>query len=270
MISTLPSARARGSLRILLAEDNLVNQRLAVRLLDGLGHEVEVAKSGVEAVELFARSTFDLVLMDIQMPEMDGEEATRRLRAIEAGRGGRVPIVAMTAHAMKGDRERFLEAGMDEYISKPISPERLREVVRTLVSRESEARSDAAADRSEVEAARSSNVAFDGQALLARVDFDRELLGTLIAVFKADRPGLMAGIEEALSAEDAVALADSAHTMKGALSVFGVEPARSIAEQLEMAGREKRLQRARELYERLGREVASAEDGLESFLTEIS
>jgi CheY-like chemotaxis protein/HPt (histidine-containing phosphotransfer) domain-containing protein len=261
---------AWGSLRVLIAEDNQVNQRLAVHLLERLGHKVEVAKSGLEAVTLFERSTFDLVLMDIQMPELDGEEATRRIREIEAARGGgRIPIVAMTAHAMKGDRERFLEAGMDEYISKPISQERVREVIRTLASRASEAGPGEAAGRAEAAVARSPGVSFDAKALLDRVDADRELLGTLIGVFKADRPGLLAGIEEALLVGDAVALADTAHTMKGALSVFGVEPARSLAEQLEMAGREKRLDTARELYERLGREVVAAENGLDTFLAEL-
>jgi PAS domain S-box-containing protein len=258
---------AWGSLRVLLAEDNQVNQRLAVHLLERLGHRVQVARSGVEAVQLFESSPFDLVLMDIQMPEMDGEEATRRIRAIEADRGGRVPIVAMTAHAMKGDRERFLQAGMDEYISKPVSQERLREVVRTFGSASGDVRTDrATAAAPPVDSAETT---FDGGALLARVDSDTDLLSSLVAVFKADRPSMMAGIEEALAVGDAVALADSAHTMKGALSVFGVEPARSIAEQLEMAGREKRLQNARELYERLGREVVAAEKGLETFLTEV-
>jgi len=258
---------AWGSLRVLLAEDNQVNQRLAVHLLERLGHRVEVARSGVEAVQLFESSTFDLVLMDIQMPEMDGEEATRRIRAIENERGGRVPIVAMTAHAMKGDRERFLQSGMDEYISKPVSQERLREVVRTFGSPSGDVRTERGA--SAAPSGGSAATTFDGEALLARVDSDTELLGSLVAVFKADRPSMMAGIEEALAVGDAVALADSAHTIKGALSVFGVEPARSIAEQLEMAGREKRLQTARELYERFGQEVAAAEKGLETFLTEV-
>jgi CheY-like chemotaxis protein len=256
---------AGRSLRVLLAEDDQVNQRLAVHILERLGHQVQVANDGIEAVGIFDRSPFDLVLMDVQMPEMGGVDATRRIREIEAKRGGHVPIVAMTAHAMEGDRERFLECGMDEYVSKPISPEHLRELVRTLAG-------DAGMHRAPTTAAGSSpgTATFDGQALLARVESDKELLGTLVAVFKADRPGLMAGIEEALAAGDAVALADIAHTMKGALSVFGVEPARSTAEQLEMAGREKRLQNARELYDRLGHEVVAAEHGLEAFLSEVS
>jgi CheY-like chemotaxis protein len=257
---------AWGSLRVLLAEDNQVNQRLAVHILERLGHQVQVARNGAEAVSLFEQSPFDLVLMDIQMPEMGGEEATRRIREIEAKRGGHIPIVAMTAHAMKGDRERFLESGMDEYVSKPISQERLREVLRTLGRPGDDVTAPTAAP-----GARSADAAaFDPQALLARVDGDKGLLGSLVAVFKADRPTLMAGIEEAIAADDAAALADNAHTMKGALSVFGVEPARSTAEQLEMAGRDKRLQNADELYQRLGREIAAAEHGLEAFLAEVS
>ena len=261
---------AWGSLRVLLAEDNQVNQRLAVHLLERLGHKVQVAKNGVEAVRLFEQGSFDLVLMDIQMPEMDGEEATRRIRSIEAERGGRIPIVAMTAHAMKGDRERFLEAGMDEYISKPVSQERLREVVRTFGSGTPATRAGGGGDLAEASRAGDGTVTFDAAALMARVDSDAELLGSLVAVFKADRPALMSGIEEALAAGDAVALADTAHTMKGALSVFGVEPARSLAEQLELAGRAARLDHARDLYEQLGHEISAAEGRLETFLAEVS
>jgi CheY-like chemotaxis protein/HPt (histidine-containing phosphotransfer) domain-containing protein len=259
---------AWGSLRVLLAEDNQVNQKLAVHLLERLGHHVQVAKNGREALDLFESSTFDLVLMDIQMPEMGGEEATRRIRALEAKRGGHIPIVAMTAHAMAGDRERFLEAGMDEYISKPINQERLREVLRTLGRPESSGRESRTAEQPPP-SPRADGVNFDGQALLARVDSDTDLLGSLVAVFKADRPGIMSEIEESLAAGNAVALTDTAHTMKGALSVFGVEPARSIAEQLELAGRQERLEDARELYDRLGRAVVAAEERLEAFLAEV-
>jgi CheY-like chemotaxis protein len=109
-------------LRILVAEDSPVNQKLAVALLTRMGHQVALAATGTAAVEAWQRESFDLVLMDIQMPEMDGFEATRRIRAIEqASRRARTPIIAMTAHAMSGDRERCLEAGMDEHVTKPIN-----------------------------------------------------------------------------------------------------------------------------------------------------
>jgi CheY-like chemotaxis protein len=113
---------SRPRLRILLAEDNEVNQLLAVRLLEKEGHEVVVVGTGLPAVDALARARVDLVLMDIQMPEMDGLAATRAVRERELGTGRRVPIIAMTAHAMKGDRELCLEAGMDGYVSKPIRP----------------------------------------------------------------------------------------------------------------------------------------------------
>jgi CheY-like chemotaxis protein len=116
-------------LRVLLAEDNAVNQKLATRLLEKQGHQVTVVPNGKEAVEAVRRGGYDLVLMDVQMPEMDGFEATAAIRQQEAATGGRMPIVAMTAHAMKGDRERCLEAGMDGYVSKPIQPRELIEAI---------------------------------------------------------------------------------------------------------------------------------------------
>ncbi|MCB1185389.1 response regulator, partial [bacterium] len=106
--------------RVLLAEDNDVNQRLATRLLEKRGFSVRIAPNGAEAVDAALRETFDLILMDVQMPIMDGLEATHRIRAYEADGGARVPIIAMTAHAMKGDRERCIEAGMDDYVPKPL------------------------------------------------------------------------------------------------------------------------------------------------------
>jgi two-component system, sensor histidine kinase and response regulator len=269
------------SLRVLLAEDNEVNRRLATAILERLGHRVTHAKTGVEVLALLERGTFDLVLMDIQMPEMGGVEATQAIRAREVEEGGHLPIVAMTAHAMAGDRERFLAAGMDEYVSKPISQEQLREVVRNLGKAPDQGAAyphDDADDSSRTEDARVStppkhdagDLPFDREELLQRVESDRELLRTLVAVFKADRPHRMAEIENAVAAGEPAALSAAAHTIKGALGVFGAEPARSIAEELENLGRAGRVDGARELVVRLSDAVVSAEEAFDRFLRELT
>jgi CheY-like chemotaxis protein len=110
---------------VLLAEDNVINQKVAVRLLEKRGHSVVVAEDGLRAIEEFRKGSFDLALMDIQMPRMGGLEATSAIREIEKQTGGYLPIIALTAHAMKGDRELCLQAGMDDYVSKPIQPQDL-------------------------------------------------------------------------------------------------------------------------------------------------
>src|SRR4029079_15391766 len=124
-----PPARAGRALRLLLAEDNPVNQKLALRLLEKRGHSVVVASNGEEALKAIEQHAFDLLLMDVQMPVMDGFEATAAIRARERGSGSHLPIIAMTAYAMKGDRERCLEAGMDGYVSKPIQPRELWQTI---------------------------------------------------------------------------------------------------------------------------------------------
>ena len=116
-------------LRLLLAEDGLVNQKVAIRFLEQMGHHVELAVNGREAVDRWAQGSFDAILMDVQMPELDGFEATAEIRRREQGKSNRIPIIAMTAHAMKGDRERCLEAGMDDYLSKPIRIKQLEEAL---------------------------------------------------------------------------------------------------------------------------------------------
>jgi CheY-like chemotaxis protein len=117
------------SLRILLVEDNRINRKIATRMLESQGHRVATAENGRQGVDRFRDGDFDVVLMDVQMPEMDGFEATQAIRTLEAATGHRIPIIAMTAHAMKGDRERCLEAGMDGYVSKPVAAEDLRQAI---------------------------------------------------------------------------------------------------------------------------------------------
>jgi PAS domain S-box-containing protein len=273
------------SLRVLLVEDNRVNQRLALTILERLGHDVTVASNGREAVEAVQAADFDLVLMDIQMPEMGGVEATQIIREREAAAGGHLPIVAMTAHAMTGDRERFLDAGMDEYISKPISQERLREVVRSLGAvgsggpREggavSAARTGPAAAISTPTSAPSAAEnggppAFDRAELMERIESDADLLSTLVGVFKADRPQMMGDIEEAIAEGNAEGIMTAAHTIKGALSVFGAEPARALAERLELSSRAGDIVEAPDLYQQLGEAVQRTEDGLDALLAELA
>jgi CheY-like chemotaxis protein len=125
-------------LRVLLAEDNLVNQRLAVRLLEKRGHRVAVAATGLEVLLALEKESFDLVLMDVQMPEMDGLEATAAIREKERATGRRQAVVALTAHAMKGDREKCVAAGMDGYLTKPIRPQELDQLLETYVNRRME------------------------------------------------------------------------------------------------------------------------------------
>jgi CheY-like chemotaxis protein len=129
-----PQMASRHPLRILLAEDNVVNQKLAMRLLQQMGYRADLASNGIEAVESVARQTYDVVLMDVQMPEMDGLEASRRITAKWAA-GARPRIVAMTANAMQGDREMCLEAGMDDYVTKPIRVDALVEALHQVQAR---------------------------------------------------------------------------------------------------------------------------------------
>jgi CheY-like chemotaxis protein len=130
-------------LKVLVVEDSLVNQKLATALLQKAGHEVRIASNGSEALETLDQEAFDLILMDIQMPEMDGLEATRAIRSREEITGQHIPIVAMTAHALEGDRELFLNAGMDHYISKPIRAKTLLETIQAAMARPAVGRMDA-------------------------------------------------------------------------------------------------------------------------------
>jgi two-component system, sensor histidine kinase and response regulator len=215
-----PAAIERsGGLRILLAEDNPVNQRVALHLLAKEGNSALAVLNGREALEAMSKENFDLVLMDVQMPEMDGLEATRAIRAQEEGTDRHVLIVAMTAHAMKGDRERCLDSGMDDYVSKPVQKSELLRVL-------------ANAKAAKKAAGRPEQV-FDVVVALDRVDGDREFLEEIIRLFLVDVPGRIAEVERALADRDAKRLAGAAHTLKGSTGCLGGLRASASAAQLE-------------------------------------
>ena len=224
MATDLPERR----LRVLLAEDNVVNQRLAASILERRGHRVTIAANGREALEAIAQTGFDVVLMDVQMPEMGGLETTAAIREREAstGTGGHIPIIAMTAHAMKGDREKCLAAGMDEYLTKPLDSRRLCAIV--------EAMADGrfAAD----EGAEPVAVALS-DSVLARVGGDRALLAEISRLFVDDAPGHLKKIREALDSGDADSLRRSSHALKGAAANFEASAVVEGARSLEDMGR---------------------------------
>jgi CheY-like chemotaxis protein len=219
----------RRALRLLLAEDNAVNQRLAVGLLQKRGHQVAVVGNGREAVRAMEEGRFDAVLMDVQMPEMDGFLAAAAIRAHEATTGTYTPIVAMTAHALKGDRERCLAAGMDAYLAKPLQPQELFGVVESLVP---------AGLGPAPAAPEAQPVAFDLAAALERVDGDIELMNELGGLFLSECPQRMADIRQAIVERDARKLEHWAHTLKGSVGNFAAGEAFAAAGRLERDGRE--------------------------------
>ena len=248
------TAESRRPLRVLLAEDNEVNQTLAVRMLEKRGHSVVVAGNGREALAAWEREPFDLILMDIQMPEMDGLEATAAIRAAEqemgaAPTGGRcTPIVALTAHAMKGDRERCLEANMDDYVSKPIRPEVLFETIERLVPPAPAEHAEPPHHEGQMRggANQGGNGGFDADVLFANVDGDRELMVEVVGLFAEECPRLLSEIRDAIARSDAETLERAAHTLKGLMSTFGADAAREAALRLETMGRNDDLTEADE------------------------
>jgi PAS domain S-box-containing protein len=252
-----PVARQKGrrGLRVLVVEDNPVNQELTVHLLERRGHKATVAENGREALRVLERHAFDLVLMDVQMPEMGGLEATRRIRGKEKTAGGRLPIVAMTAHAMQGDRERCLEAGMDGYVSKPIEAKDLFAVVESLGG----GRASAEKRSEEVAPAQDETLkegAPDRDSLLARVGGDAGFLRKLAATFLADAPKKMSEIRSTLGGRDLTGLASAAHSLKGAVGNFGAAEVVEKARALEALARSGDLVAARESCPALEQELA--------------
>jgi PAS domain S-box-containing protein len=243
----------KRSLRILLAEDNAVNQRVAVRLLQGYGHVVVVANHGGEAVEALSKGPFDLVLMDVQMPQMDGFEATRAIREREAATDQHTPIIAMTAHAMKGDRERCLAAGMDEYLSKPLQREELLRIL-NWVAEQLEDDTTPPVMRGEEERP-DSPATIDIAAAIKRLGGDEELFAELSELFRGEGPRMIQEIREALETGDALAVQRIAHGLKGAAGYLGGTQTVDAAYRLEAIGASGELAQAPRVFQELEMEV---------------
>ncbi|MBX3414331.1 MAG: response regulator [Pirellulales bacterium] len=276
-------------LRILLAEDNAINQKVAVSMLGARGHHVVCASDGREALERLGQEQFDLVLMDVQMPVMGGLEATAAIRAQEQGTGQHLPIIAMTAHAMKGDREDCLAAGMDDYVAKPI---RARELFAAVERAEryraagcqelaapvmaGESRPPGANRRAEepvVEETideRESELVFDPQTALACVNGDAELLREIVGLFLDDAPRLIGELREAIDGADASSVRRVAHTIKNSVGYFGLKSTFERALELENMGRAAELAGADRAWQRLRSEVERLQPILAEFVNSQS
>jgi CheY-like chemotaxis protein len=216
---------------------------------------VTVAASGEEALALLERQTFDVVLMDVQMPEMDGLEATRRIRRRERENGRRVPIVAMTAYALKGDRERCLEAGMDDYVAKPIRTPELFEILTRVVHRTPRPEAACGLVRPAAKPLAAHDDDFNPTAALKHVGGDRKLLCELIALFVRDSQRWLADLRAAVQRRDAGEMRRWAHNFKGALVHFELGRAINLAQTLEFLGRNANLDGAELALNALEREL---------------
>jgi signal transduction histidine kinase/DNA-binding response OmpR family regulator len=240
--------------RVLLAEDNRVNQQVAVRLLTTRGHHVTLVDNGRAAVEAVERDQFDVALMDIQMPEMGGLEATAAIRAREARVGGHLRIVAMTAHALMGDRERCLEAGMDDYLAKPIDRVLLFEAVEKGPVR------TPAVDEGE---------AFDADRMLTRCSGDLDLVRELGHLFLEVFPGQLANIRGAIDAGDCERLGAEAHSLRGSAGTLGAEQVAASAESLERLANGRQMDAARAQTVRLEATAGDFIRSLRGFLSTV-
>jgi PAS domain S-box-containing protein len=265
--AVLDKATKLGTLRILLAEDNVVNQKLAQGVLSRQGHDVTIANNGHEAIEALRKADFDVVLMDVQMPELDGFEAATMIRSAEQITGKHQPIIAMTAHAMSGDRELCLEAGMDEYVSKPIRVNELMDKLaivlagrRPLLAAELTAKSDLPTSSSPA------GCTIEWDVVLEGMMGDEALLRDCLEACLLESPRFMQAIHAAITNNDGEALNRAAHSLKGSIAFLHVDAAFQSAQQLETAGSDNNFELAQQEATALSQHFQRIVDTLTEFL----
>lgn len=245
-------------LNILLAEDSLVNQKVAIGLLQRQGHRIHIANNGREAVQAAKHEEFDVVLMDVQMPEMDGFEATRTIRARERATREHLPIIAMTAHAMKSDRDACLDAGMDGYVSKPIRVSELYQTIADVLDSQEPLNSKTSP--------RSAPSLVNWDKALEIVQDDYDLLVDITQAFLEEMPKMLNELNAALAENDGPAFQRAAHTLKGSLRYFGANEAFELAYELECIGSDRRFDDAFNLLAEMKSLLSQIESELRSLI----
>ncbi|NQT70296.1 MAG: response regulator, partial [Desulfobacteraceae bacterium] len=218
--------------RILLAEDNVINQKVALSILGKLGYSADTVANGQEAVKALGMIPYDVVLMDCQMPKMDGYEATGEIRNPNSKvLDHKVPVIAMTAHAMQGDREKCLEAGMDDYLSKPVKPQELFDMLEKWIVKQGSSQQE----ETTVRDIASEKDVFDRAGLLDRLMGDEKLANEILGAFMEDVPRKLTALKEALDKSDAPSVQREAHTLKGTAANVGALALQEVANQIEVA-----------------------------------
>ena len=247
---TLAQLKAKRCLRILVADDNHINQKVTVSLLKNMGHRADVVGNGKEAVEAFKLVPYDVVLMDMQMPEMDGFEASLQIGMLEEKKGRHTPIIAVTAHAMNRDREKCLASGMDDYITKPINPQELRAVIERRTTGTKPIPSTDPAPESPLSAD-----VLDFDEALAQVEGDRDLLCQIAQLFLEQYPKLLEETHQAFSRSDCQSLSSAVHTLASSVGQLGAQRAHAAAKKLEQVGRQGDLSHVPPILADLEREL---------------
>ena len=251
VLACVEQQRPTKRLRVLLAEDHIVNQKVASHMLENLGHHATVVADGLQALAALEAGTYDVVLMDIQMPEMDGFQAVARLRERERATGGHTRVIALTAHALKGDRERCLEAGFDDHLGKPLHASELRLVL----DHQTEATAPSEVD---------SPIRFER--LIQTCGGDPEFVREMIASYMETARGLLDRIDEAIKGGDLSRLTAEAHGWKGVNLTMGFEEIASLCRQLEEAGRRGDIAHSRAVSDTIQSAWEKARQTLEDYL----
>ena len=262
--AAIPLLETCPPLQILLAEDNHVNQQVAIRILKKLGHEVQVVENGQFALDALHTRTFDVVLMDVQMPVLDGFKATAAIRDKELTTGCHQPIIAITAHAMIGDRERCLNSGMDDYVSKPLNAVALSEALVRMVNHygAGSAVTSDVTGRPPAAPTTSEPLAFDMNAALAKFDGERDFLQELAEIFLNMIPDLLKKLAIAIEEKNIKAVSEVAHSIKGSVANFCAEPAYDAAWQLERNARVGQIEYISALHQQLVHEIQRVIDSM--------
>jgi CheY-like chemotaxis protein len=258
-----PLGKADRSLRILLAEDNPANQKVALYVLRQRGHTVEVAQNGSQAIEKIGQQQFDVVLMDVQMPEMDGFQATSVIRAMPDARKAKLPIVAMTAYALKGDQERCLAAGMDAYISKPINADELIAMVERLTGKGERTLTTESQDPSP----KAQDLPFDLNVAVSKCFGEYTMFQEMVECFFGEVTPLLEWMRTALANGDAAEMGNAAHRLKGTVTYLGAPPALDATQRVEQVGRSGDLTGAARAIDQLEHQVDDLKAALAPYRT---